>query len=132
MIDTNKIISTNLFQGFQNYISATFSVAYAGGNLGAGAFIGPLRATTPLNNTNAVSIIEIQHIGLDAFTRLLPGTIEVDYPNASSPQYQVESLSYYSAGNLIVDTYISNQGGSTVAIPAITFNCTAKLYQAPF
>lgn len=132
MIDTNKIISTNAFSGFQNYTSATFSVSLPGQNLAAGAFLGPIRATTPLNNTNAISQILIQYSGLDAFTRLLPGSIVVDYPNSGSPSYEVESQSYYSGGNLVVDTYISNQTGGVVAIPAITFNVTTSLYVAPF
>lgn len=132
-VDTNIIISTNLFQGFQNYTSKTFSVAYAGGSLASGAYVGPIRATTPLNNTNAVSILQVQFVGLDSFVRLLPGVIVVDYPNVSSAQYQIESLSYYSSGNLVVDTYISSQTGpGSVTVPAITFNYTAKLYQAPF
>lgn len=132
MIDTNKIISTNAFSGFQNYTSVPFSTSIAGQNLGAGAFIGPIRATTPLNNTNAISQILIQYSGLDAFTRLLPGSIVVDYPNINSASYEIESFSYYSGGNLVVDTYISNQTGGTVVIPAITFNVTASLYVAPF
>lgn len=131
-IDTNIIISTNLFAGFQNYTSSTFSVAYSGGNITAGSFAGPVRATTPLNNSNAVSIIEVQFSGLESFTRFIPGSIAIDYPNTTSPSYQIEVLVYYTGGNLVADAYIVNQTGATVTIPAITFNYTAKLYQPPF
>lgn len=132
-INTNIIIATNQFQGFQNYTSATFSVAYAGGSIASGSFTGPIRATTILNNTNAVGLLEVQFSGLDSFSRLLPGIIEVDYPNAGTPQYQIQVFSYYSSGNLVCDVYISSQTGpGSVSVPAITFNYTAQLYQAPF
>lgn len=132
MINTNIIISTNGFQGFQNYTTASFSSSYAGGNILGGSFAGPIRASTALNNTNAVGIVEVQFSGLDAFTRLLPGFIVVNYPSNLSPSYQIEVLSYYAGGNLTCDVYISNQTGSTITVPAITFIYQADLYQAPF
>lgn len=131
-VNTNIIISTNLFQGFQNYNSTTFSVVYAGGSIGVGTVAGPISASVVLNNSNAVSLLGVAFTGLDGFTRQLPGIIVVDYPNAGAPQYQIEVISYYSSGNLTCDVYISNQTGGAVVVPAITFNYSAKLYQAPF
>lgn len=130
-VDLNKVIATTLFSGFGNYGSVPFSAVIAGQNLGAGAVVSA-GASTPLNNTNAISQVQVQYTGLDAFWRLLPGVVIADYPNASSPNYQIESFSYFTNGILHVDTYISNQTGGTVAIPAITISCRAFLFLAPF
>lgn len=131
-VNTNKIVSSNNFSGFQNYTAVSFAASVAGQNLTAGSFIGPIRASTPLNNSNAVCEVQIQYTGLDGFWRELPGVIVDNIPNAASPNYQIETFSYFSGGSLIVDTYISNQTGITVAIPAITFNCRGFLFLAPF
>lgn len=131
MIDTNKIIAASEFAGFKNYSESTFSVSYAGGNIVAGGYV-KVTASTPLNNTNAVSEVQVQYSGLDSFTRLIPGSIAIDYPTVGTRQYQVNTLIYFTGGNLFVDNYIVNQTGGVVAVPAITFNCRAFLYVAPF
>lgn len=132
MIDTNTIVATSEFQGFQNYNTATFSVSYAGGTIAAGGYVGPERAETVLNNTNAVSLLQVMFTGLDSFTRQFQGFLGIDYPSFNSPSYQIEVISYYNGGNLVCDAYIINESAITVTIPAITFTYTAKLYQAPF
>lgn len=132
-VDTNIIVSSNNFSGFSNYTpSVPFSVTVNGQNIGVGAFLGPLRASTPLDNSNAVTEVQIQYIGLDSFFRILPGNIIYNVPNSLSPNYQIESFSYFSGGKLVVDSYISNQTGGTITIPTITFSCQGFLFNAPF
>lgn len=132
MIDTNIIASGSEFAGFKNYMEATFSTSYAGGSIGAGSYVGPIIASTPLNNTNAVSEAQIQYVGLDTFWRLIPGSLAIDYPTAGTRQYQVNTLVYFTGGNLVIDNYVVNQTGGSVSVPAITFNCRGFLFLAPF
>jgi len=130
-VNLNKVIATSLFSGFTNYSTATFSTTIAGQNIGALSYVSA-SATTPLNNTNAVTQVQIQLSGLDSFWRLLPGNLTINYPNSSAPNYQVEVLSYFKSGTLHVDTYVINQTGGTITIPTITINCRAFLFLAPF
>lgn len=130
-VDTNNLIFASSFSGFSNYKQVTGSVSVPGQTLSASQVIGPFSITIPLDNTNAVSEVQLEYSGLDEFWRLLPGSIAVDYPNADLPNYQILSFSFYSGGFLNVDTYISDQAGGSV-IPNITINCNAFLYLAPF
>lgn len=133
MINTNNLIFISTLAGFGQYTpTVSFSASISAQSLGAGNFIGPIRAEVALNNENAISQVQIQYSGLDSFTRILPGNILVNYPNAGSASYQVQSYSYFSGGILFVDSYIINETGGSVSIPAITFNCTADLFAAPF
>jgi hypothetical protein len=115
-----------------NTSSISFQAGIGTQNIASGGYIGPARAYAPLNNTNAVTQVQLQYSGIDSFWRLLPGNIEVNIPNANSPTYQIESFSYFSGGNIIVDTYISNQTGSTITIPNITIYCRGFVFNAPF
>lgn len=131
-VNTNIIIASSNFSGFMNSSAATFSASVSSQNISAGGYIGPIRASTPLNNTNAVSQVQIQYSGVDSFWRILPGNITYNVPNSSSPTYQIESFSYFSGGTLYVDSYVSNQTGGTITIPAIIFNCRGFVFLAPF
>lgn len=137
MLDTNTIVASNDYSGFKNYSAVSFSTVYAGGTIASGGYTGPIRATTALNNTNAVTAVQVQYTNIETFYRQLPGYSFVDYPSAGTRTYQIQSFSYFTGGNLIIDSYISNQTGNVVApgpvtVPAITFNCRAFLYSAPF
>jgi hypothetical protein len=140
-INLNNVQYTNLFDGFKNYDNKTGSnsihqlLGLSAGTsvvVTAGSYIGPVSITIPLNNSNAVSQVLVQYGGLESFYRLLPGIIIVDYPDAGSASYQIQSISYYSGGNLHIDNYVINETGGSVTVPDITFNCTASLFKAPF
>lgn len=131
-INTNIIIASSSFSGFMNTSAVSFQAGIGSQNIASGGYIGPARAQTALNNTNAITQVQIQYGGLDSFWRVLPGNIVYNVPNSSSPTYQIESFSYYSGGNLIVDTYVSNQTGSTITIPNITIYCRGFVFDAPF
>lgn len=130
-VNTNEIAAASIFAGFSNYSEKDFSTTIGGGNLSAGGFTSAT-ATVNFSHGNSISEVKIQYSGLDTFWRLLPGSLIVDYPDATSPSYQIESFSYFSGNTLSVTTYISNQTGGTVSIPAITINCRAFLFIAPF
>lgn len=133
MIDLNKIVYISTLSGFGNYKPpVSFSVVMASQSLAAGNYIGPSSASVNLDNSDAVSQIQVTFSGLDAFTRVLPGVVIVNYPNNASPTYQIQVMSYYAGGKLHVDAYLINQTGGTITTPAVTFACTASLFQAPF
>lgn len=140
-VDTNKIIAGSAFSGFKNYtvasglgdidsfLSLSPNTAVV---IGAGSFVGPIPAVIALNNSNAISEIQIQYVSIDSFTRVLPGVVVVDYPSAAAPQYQIQSYSYFTGGNLHVDTIVSNQTAGNVTVPAFTISVHAFLFVAPF
>lgn len=130
-VNTNIIVSGSEFSGFKNYQAVTFSTAYGGGTLTVGTYA-MVSATTPLNNSNAVSEVQVQFSGLETFYRLVPGSIAVDYPTSGTRTYEIEVIEYFLGGNLHMDFYIVNQTAGSVTVPAITFNCRAFLYVAPF
>jgi len=131
-INTNIILATSGFSGFGNYKSVSFSVGIPSQGLGVNSYIGPYTASAALNNSNAVTEVQLQYTGLDSFWREVPGYIAIIVPNAGAATYEVQSFTYFKNGSVYVDTYISNQSGSTVTIPAITVNCRAFLFIAPF
>ena len=131
-INTNIILATSGFSGFGNYKSVSFNVGIPSQGLGVNSYIGPYTASAALNNNNAVTEVQLQYSGLDSFWREVPGNISIIVPNAGAATYEVQSFTYFKNGSVYVDTYISNQSGSTVTIPAITVNCRAFLFIAPF
>jgi len=131
-INTNIILATSGFSGFGNYKSVSFSVSIPSQGIATGNYVGPYTASATLNNSNAVTEVQLQYSGLDSFWREVPGYINILVPNAGAVTYEVQSFTYFKNGSVYVDTYISNQTGGTVTIPAITVNCRAFLFIAPF
>lgn len=132
-VDTNILQYSSEWSGFKNVLpDIPFSASYAGGTLLSGGYTGPIRASAAINNTNEVSQVQVNFGGLESFYRLLPGTFFELYPSAASPQYEIEAFSYFTNGNITCDFWISNQSAGSVSVPAITFNCNASLFIAPF
>lgn len=132
-VDTNKVQYTSEWSGFKNVLpDVPFSASYVGGTLAAGAFTGPIRASAAINNTNEISQLQIRFTGIETFWRLLPGTFFIDYPSPTSLSYQIEVFSYFENGSIFMDAYIVNESAGSVTIPAITFDCNASLFIAPF
>jgi hypothetical protein len=133
MIDINKIQFSNEFSGFGNDASdMPFSASYAGSIIAAGKYFGPVRATLSLTNTDDIGQIKVRFTGLESFYRVVNGSTQVDYPNTGSRTYSVQINTYYSGGLFYVDSYIVNQSGSSVTVPAITFDCIASTFLTPF
>lgn len=129
-IDFSKIIATSNFPGFQNYSIVYFSGGIVSQTLVAGGFVS-LVISTPLNNTNAISQVQIQFAGLSNNFLIINGTTDF-FPNVPTPNYQVQSQPYYSGGNLNILTVVANNTGSSLTIPTITINVHAFLFIAPF
>lgn len=126
------IITGSEFSGFKNYsISPQFSATITGQTLTVGTKVSAT-ATTALNNTNSITQVQVNYAGLEAFWRVVPGRLAVDYPNWTSASYQLETQISFSGGTLSVQTYAINQTGGSVVIPTITINCKAFLFLAPF
>ena len=130
-VDINKIIASSAFSGFSNSRSVSFSSTIAGQTIAAGSYVSS-SAFAALNNAYSISQIQINLGGLESFWRVLPGNLVINYPNSSAPNYEIELFSYFTSGLLRVDTYISNQIGTGVAIPTITINCRGFIFNSPF
>jgi len=131
-VNTNIIVAGSQFSGFKNYKSGTGSVTYAGGSIAAGSYTGPIRATIAMDNTNAVSEVQIRYTGIETFWRYVPGYIFHNYPTRTATDYQIQTFVYFIGATLYIDNYISNQTAGSVVVPAITFDVKASLYLQPF
>lgn len=130
MLNVQNLAASSALSGFKNYnpLGAPFSVIIAGQTLTAGTFVSAT-ASTALNNTNAVSQVQVQYAGAQTDWNVVYGSIN-NYFAAST--YEIESLYYFDSTNLNVFTVVVNQTGGNVTIPTITINCRAFLYLAPF
>lgn len=131
MLNFSKAAFTTTAGGFKNYDSKDFSVSVPAQNLTVGNFVS-YTATTPLNNTNAISQVQIRYNNLESFYRIVQGNTILRYPSYTTPDFEVGSIVYFTGGVVNVFTYIANQTAGTVAVPAFTINCRAFLYLAPF
>jgi len=128
MLNFSYISSTSLADSFKNYDSDSFSSSIAGQTLTAGTFVSTT-ATMPLSNTNSICQVQTQYSGLETFYRVINGQAVGNYGGGS---YQIQTFYYFTSTTLTVMTIVVNQTGGNVTIPAITINCRATLFQAPF
>lgn len=113
----------------QNQDGINFLVAYPGGTLAAGETTRVI-ATGTLNNVNSVTHTMLNYAGLETNWRICDGVCGGYF--GAAPDFFCESFSYFSSTTLSVVTYIGNNTGGSVAVPAFTVNCTASVYEAPF
>lgn len=130
MIDIRNLSALSTLSGLKNYnpLGAPFSVTIAGQTLAAGTFVSAT-ATAALNNSNAVSQVQVQYSGVQTDWNVVYGSINNYF---ASSAYEIESLYYFDSVNLNVFTVVINQTGGNVTIPTIIINCRAFLYLAPF
>lgn len=131
MPDLSKLNMSSEFTGFKNYTQVSGSFAAGGYNLNAGQYA-RRTGTLPLNNSKAISQVQIKLNGLESQWRPLPGLVIYNNPVYNAPNFQVEVMSYYTGGNLVVDAYISNQTGGTISVPSFNIDFRAWLYFASF
>ena len=131
-VNTNIILATSKFSGFGNYKNVSFSVTIPSHSIAVNTIDGPYTALDTLDNTNAVTEVQLQYSGLDLFWREVSGSVIKIVPDAGAPIYEIGSSTYFKNGSVYVDTYIINLIGSTITIPDITVNCKASLFIAPF
>lgn len=127
-MNIQNLAAISSLSGLKNYISSPFSVVIAGQTLAAGAFVSAT-ASTPLNNANSISQLQIQYSGVQTDWNVVYGSINNYFAGGN---YEIESLYYFDATNLNVFTVVVNQTGGNVTIPTITINCKGFLYLAPF
>jgi len=131
-IDLSKLNMSSHFAGLKNYDNdVDFQVVIPSFSLGAGDFTRHI-ASTPLDNEDAISHVQIRYEGLQSFWRQFPGYLITNFPIYDTPDYQIQSYKYFTGGVLYVDTYIANQAGVSVLIPDIIVRAKASLYLAPF
>lgn len=120
------ISTTSTAQAFKKYTASSFSVSIPSQNIAVGGFVS-YTATTAMDNAGSICQVQTYYDGLEAFWRVINGSSVTNFTN-----YQVLTYYYFSGTTLSVNTLISNQTGGTITIPAITVNCRAFLFLAPF
>lgn len=137
ILDLSKIQFISELDSFKNYnvTPTTFSFVIPSQNLAASGSGTPVTfgsGSTPLNNSNAVSRIKVQYSGVESTWRVVQGTITTEYPDWTTPTYQIVTIVFFTGGNLFVSTYVINETAGTITIPNITVNVSAALFLAPF
>lgn len=120
------IHNTSIASSFKRYDSKTFSSSIASQTIPVNGYVTSI-ATTSLNNSNSISQVLTNYSGLESFYRVLNGS-----PTVNLTTYQIYSFYYFTSTTLTVYTLLSNQSGGSINIPAITINCRAFLFLAPF
>jgi hypothetical protein len=131
MPNLSKLNMSSEFASLKNSVKKDVSLAVSSFSLAVGSY-SRKTLTIPLDNENAVSTIKIRYNGLQTVWRPLPGYVITNFPVYNAPSYQVQTFSYYKDGLLYIDTYISNQTGGSVTVPAFTLEVSADLYLTPF
>ena len=116
--------------GLANYESVSFYFSIPSQNIPVGMAV-QYDTTWPLNNTDAVSATQIHYSGIEDDWRYCSGCSILEVPYTGT-QYELQTHSHYTGGNLRIDTFVVNQTGGTVTIPDIIVNVRAFLYNAPF
>lgn len=114
--------------GLQNYQNDRFNFSVPAHTLAAGN-VNRYTTTYPINNTNAISSLQINYAGLETVWRYTSGALVLYFGGGS---YQVETLTYYLGNTLRVETYTINQTGGAVNVPAFFVNVHVSLFNAPF
>jgi len=127
-LKTGNLQFADSLGGLANYENDAFNFAVNGHNLSAGG-VSLWTTTWPINNSNTVSSIQLNYSGLETVWRYTSGALNLAFGGGT---YNVETLTYYLAGNLHVETYVINQTGGTLAIPAFSVNVHVSLFNAPF
>lgn len=124
----SKVQFASQLAGLDNYENDTFNFTVNGHSLTPGQ---TTRWTTswPINNNSAISTITLNYAGLETVWRYASGAINTAY---AANTYSVETLTYYTSSRINVETYVTNQTGSTVVIPMFIVNVRVSLFKAPF
>lgn len=129
MINPSKLAASSAMDGFKNYLSSSFSATVSGQTIASGHFVS-ITTSTPLNNANSVSQLQVQYSGTgNSEWFIVNGSIITNY---SSPNYQIESYYYFDSTNLNLFTVIVNESAGSITIPTIKINCRGFLFLAPF
>lgn len=128
MIFPKNLAASSAMNGFKNYSASSFSVVIASQTLAVGHFVSAT-ASTPLNNANSISQVQLQYSGVAANYFIVNGSLNTFW---DSNNYEIESYYYFDGANLNVFTVVVNQTGGNYTIPAITINCRGFLFIAPF
>lgn len=126
--DLSKQIFDSSYSGLANYSTVDFAVAFPAQNVSP-TDVESVTASTPLDNSNALSSVQLNYTGLEAYWRVCSGICGGYF---SGSTFYTESMSYFSDGTLYVVTYVGSNTGGVVAVPAFTIQCRGFLYDAPF
>lgn len=118
----------NLLAGLENYQNDEFNFSVPAHTLTAGA-VNKYQTTWPINNSNAISGIQLNYGGLETVWRYASGAVTLTFGGGT---YQIETVTYYLGSDLHVETYTINLTGGNVNVPAFSVNIRDSLYNAPF
>lgn len=127
-----KLAATTRAAGLKNVLpKSTASTAFPGATLAPGTYT-QVRQTISIPRSSAVTTARTKFTGLESFWRQIQGYFQVDYPNVATATYSIQTQGYYSGSNFIIDTYMINQTGDNVTIPAFTIDAEVFTFVAPF
>lgn len=126
---SNTLYDSSL-AGLANYNSVSFNFTVNAHSLPTGN-VTSWTSSWPLNNANAISGVQLNYAGLETVWRPISGALTLNIPY-TGPQYQLETIIYYSGGAIVVKTFVINETAGTVSIPQFFVNVRVFLYNAPF
>lgn len=116
--------------GLGNYLSTSFNFVVNSHSLPAGN-ASSWSSSWPLNNSNAISGVQVNYTGLETVWRPVSGSMAINIPYVT-PQYQILAITFYQGGSFNITIYISNQTGGTITVPAFAVSVRLFLFNAPF
>lgn len=134
-VNLQKTQYISSLSGFKNKFGYNVTNATPGYSLGAGQFVA-ITTTLTFINPGAVigdiSSVQIKLDGLETFWRNLEGMFWVEFPDSTTPTYEVGALTFFTPTTHSVYVYIANETGGTINIPAFTIRYRLNTYDAPF
>lgn len=112
--------------GLANYDSVSFNFTVTSHTLAVGE-VHEWRSNWVLDNTDAISTIQISYAELETVYRYCSGALVLNLGT-----YEIETLTYYKDDLLHIDTFTVNESGGSVTVPEFIVNVRAFLYNAPF
>lgn len=127
-VDVQKIAASSHMFGFQNYTPGSTTVTISFQTITAGHYA-VATGTISLQNVDAVSSVKLQYATVEAFWRQAEGFTNTGTVGVG---YSLQSNTYYSGGNLNIDTYAVNQTAGSITLPTQIIFISARLFRSPF
>lgn len=131
MVNFQDIIFISSAAGFKRSGGYNVSANVSATNLTVGVAIF-FTITTPMENADAISMLQVQFDPQDSFYRQVEGYTFAQFPSAASPQYEIGCASFFTGSEHKLFVYVANQTGGTVSVPAWTLRINLSVYDSPF
>ena len=129
MVIPQYLSAASAMGGLKNYQTVDFSVSIPTQSLNT---VLVYTASGSLDNTNSVCQVQVQFSGVSSDYYVLYGNITIPNPASTSATWEIISGYYFNSGTVYVWVAFYNLTSSAITIPAVTVNCVAKAFIAPF